>query len=60
MNNELLNIWKEAQTVEEYMIAAYISILFVLATTGWFSLVFLLLSEPERFQNITFGIFDYI
>lgn len=60
MNNELLKLWKEAESPVEYMIAAYIWFLFGLATTGWLSLVYLLLTEPSRFNNITFGIFDYV
>ena len=60
MNNELFKLWKEAESPVEYMIAAYIWFLFGLATTGWLSIVYLLLTEPNRFNNITFGIFDYI
>ena len=53
-------MWKEAQTPVDYMVAAYIWFLFGLATTGWLSMVFLLLTEPNRFKYLSFGIFDYI
>ena len=60
MNNELLNMWYQAESPVEYMIVAYIWFLFGIAAISWLSMVFLLLTEPERFSNATFGIFDYV
>ena len=60
MNNELFNMWKQAESPVEYMIVAYIWLLVGVATISWMSIVFLLLTEPERFSKITFGLIDYI
>ena len=60
MNNELLNMWKQAESPVDYMIVAYIWLLIGAATISWGSIVYLLLTEPERFSNITFGLIDYI
>lgn len=60
MNNQLFNLWKEANTPLEYIIVAYIWFLFGIATISWFSLFLLFLTEPERMRNISFGIFDYL
>jgi len=60
MNNTLLQIWKEAETSVDYTIALWITLLFLTAATGFLTILFLLTTQPERFSNITFGIFDYL
>lgn len=60
MNNELFKIWKEAKTPIDYIIAAYIWFLFGLAVVSFFSVIYLLLTEPERASNINFGLIDYV
>ena len=60
MNNTLFKIWEEAETSVDYIIALWISFLFVTATTGFLAILFLLTTQPERFSNLTFGIFDYL
>ena len=60
MNNELFKIWKEAEAPIDYLVAIWIYVLASLATVGWVSLVYLLITEPEKFNSITFGIFDYV
>ena len=60
MNNELLKMWAQAESPIDYMIVAYIWLLVGVATISWVSIVFLLLTDPEKFSNITFGLIDYI
>jgi len=44
----------------EVIFKAWITFLFVLATLGIVKLAFELLTNPTQFNNLTFGVFDYI
>ena len=60
MNNSLLQIWKEAKSPAEYAFAAWISLLFGIALIGFGKVLFELITNPEQFRYITFGLIDYI
>lgn len=60
MNNSLLQIWKEAESPAEYAIATWISLLFGIASIGFGKVLFELITNPEQFRYITFGLIDYI
>lgn len=51
-------IWRDAKTPLEYMIALWVTGLMFLAFTGWFAIVFQLITNPESFNNTTWGVFD--
>lgn len=44
----------------EVIFKAWISFLFVLATTGILKLIFEFITNPSQFSNTSYGIFDYI
>jgi len=60
MNNTLFKIWQEAETSVDFVVALWITLLFVTASVGFAGIVFLLLTQPERFSQASFGIFDYL
>jgi len=56
----LLKIWQEAESSVDYIVALWVSLLFITAAVGFAGIIFLLLTQPERFSTASFGIFDYI
>ena len=60
MIQTLSNLWKEAKTPTDFIVVMWIYLLLGLFTIGWVSLVFKLITNPSDFQNISFGLIDYI
>lgn len=60
MNNALFNIWKEASHPVDFIIALWITILFCLGAVSFLSIIYLLITQPQAFVNMSYGIFDYI
>lgn len=60
MNNSLFQIWKDANQPVDYAVAAWVTLLFGIASVGFGKVIFELITNPEQFKSITFGIFDYI
>jgi hypothetical protein len=53
-----LEFWKEAETLLDYVINVWVTILGALAITGFGKVIFELITNPSQFNNATFGIFD--
>lgn len=60
MIQTLSNLWKEAETPVDYIVAMWVYLLLGLASVSWISIVFKLIMNPSDFNNITFGLIDYI
>ena len=60
LNNEFVNLWKDANSPLEYLMAFWISGLALLAVGGWFTLVVNFILNPGMFDNVTWGLIDYI
>lgn len=60
LNNDIVNLWKEASSPLEYLVALWISGLAVLAIGGWFTLVVKWIMNPLMFDGVSFGLIDYI
>jgi len=60
MNNTLFKLWEEAETSVDYIVALWITLLFTASAVGLLGILFLLVTQPERFSNLSFGIFDHI
>jgi hypothetical protein len=60
LNNSLTDVWKEAKTPLDYLLALVISALTALALTGIGKMLFELITNPSQFDNTSYGIFDYI
>ena len=60
LNNAIVDIWKAASSPLEYLVALWISGLFVLAVGGWFTLLVNFIMNPSMFNGIQFGLIDYI
>ena len=60
LNNDIVNLWKEASSPLEYLVALWISGLVVLAIGGWFTLVVKWIMNPSMFDGVQFGLIDYI
>jgi hypothetical protein len=56
MKNLLLSIWKETHPI----VALWIYGLLTLAVTGISFMLFQIITNPSQFNNVSFGIFDYI
>ena len=56
----LLDLFKQAKTPVEYIMAFYIWLLFAVALVGFISLFYLMITEPQVFFDINFGIIDRI
>ena len=53
-----LEFWKEAETLLDYVINIWVTVLGALAITGFGKVIFELITNPSQFSNATFGIFD--
>ena len=53
-----LEFWKEAETLLDYVINVWVTVLGALAITGFGKVIFELITNPSQFSNATFGIFD--
>ena len=60
LNNPIMNIWKEANSPLEYLIALWISGLAALAIGGWLTIVIKFIMDPSMFNGVSFGLIDYI
>lgn len=53
-----IEFWKEAETLLDYVINVWVTVLGALAITGFGKVIFELITNPSQFNNATFGIFD--
>ena len=60
LDNALVELWKEAETPVDYIFAFWISGLATLAVTTWLYLVANFIMNPSMFNNVTWGLIDYI
>lgn len=60
MKNTLLEVWKECNSPAEYFIAMWITLLTGVAIVGLGKVLFELVTNYEQFNNLTFGLIDYI
>lgn len=56
----LFDLFKQAKTPVEYIMAFYIWLLFAVASVGFISLIYLMITEPKVFFGINFGLIDNI
>ena len=60
LNNPMVEIWKDANSPLEYLIAFWVTGLAALAIGGWLTLVVNFILNPTMFNNVTWGLIDYI
>ena len=56
MKNLLLSIWNETHPI----VALWIYGLLTLVVTGITFMLYQIITNPSQFNNVSFGIFDYI
>ena len=56
----LFDLFKQAKSPVEYIMAFYIWLLFAVALVGFIALFYLMITEPQVFFDINFGIIDRI
>ena len=60
LNNDIVDLWKEASSPLDYLIALWISGLVVLAVGGWITIVVKTIMNPTIWDGVQFGLIDYI
>ena len=60
LNNPITELWKDANSPIEYVVALWVTGLATLAVTSWIYLVSNFILNPSMFNNVSFGVFDYI
>lgn len=60
MIQTLSNLWNEAKTPVDFIVVMWVYLLLGLASTSWISIVVKLITNPSEFNNISFGLIDYI
>lgn len=60
LNNSFAEMWKEASSPLEYLVAFWISGLAALAVGGWITLVAHWVMNPNMWDGVQFGIYDYL
>ena len=58
LNNSIVEMWKEATTPLEYLMAFWITSLALLAIGGWLTIVGATIMNPSMWDNVQFGIYD--
>ena len=58
LNNSIVQIWKEANSFLEYLVAFWITGLALLAIGGWIALVAHWIMNPNMWDGVQFGIYD--
>ena len=60
LNNSIVELWKDASSPLEYLLAFWVSGLAALAVGGWLTLVVNFILNPSMFNHVTGGLIDYI
>ena len=60
LNNPIVDVWKEAKSFLEYLMAFWLTGLFLLASVSWFYLVIRFIMNPSMFDHVTWGLIDYL
>jgi hypothetical protein len=60
MKGALKEIWDDAKTPMDYVIALWIYGLVGLAAIGMLKMLFEIVTNPYQFNGLKFGIFDYV
>jgi len=58
LNNSIVDMWKEATSPLEYLMAFWITSLALLAIGGWLTIVGATIMNPSMWDNVQFGIYD--
>jgi len=58
MLKSLKEMWKDSISLNDYVVATWITLLFGLFAISWSSLVFAIVTGQVDLSNATFGIFD--
>ena len=58
LNNSIVNIWKEANSPLEYLVALWITGLFLLAIGGLSTILVATILNQHMWDNVQFGIYD--
>ena len=60
LNNEVVELWKEASTFLDYLIAFWLTSMIVLAVSGFAFLIVKWIMNPTMWESVQFGIYDYL
>lgn len=60
LNNDIVNLWKEASSPLEYLFALWVSGLAVLTLGGLSVIIVKFIMNPHMFDGVQFGLIDYI
>ena len=60
LNNSIVNLWKEAGSSLEYLVALWVTGLAVLAFGGLSVIIVKTIMNPTMWDGVQFGLIDYI
>ena len=60
LNNDIVNLWKEAGSSLEYLVALWVTGLTVLAFGGLSVIIVKTIMNPTMWDGVQFGLIDYI
>ena len=60
LNNDIVNLWKEAGSPLEYLVALWVTSLAVLAVGGLSVIIVKTIMNPTIWDGVQFGLIDYI
>lgn len=58
-NNDVVNLWKEASTLLEYLVVFWLTALILISISGFVLLIIKWILDPTMWDNIQFVIYDY-
>lgn len=59
LNNDVVQLWKEASTPLEYLVALWFTIMVAIAAGGFSYLIVKWIINPSMWNGVQFGIYDY-
>jgi hypothetical protein len=60
LNNDVIQLWKEANTFLEYVIALWFTVMVAIAAGGFSYLIVKWIMNPTMWNGVQFGIYDYL
>ena len=60
LDNPIMEVWRDASSPLEYLVAFWITGLGLLAVSMWLVLVIRFIMNPSMFDGVTWGLIDYI
>lgn len=60
LNNDVVQLWRDAETFLEYVVALWFTVMVAIAAGGLTYLIAKWIMNPTMWDSVQFGIYDYL